>query len=240
MMLKRLALSMMILAAGPARADPLLPDGRTVLPPPPAPHSAAQAEDQEVFDRTRRLVGSARWAMAREDAELAPARLLADFSCAAGMTLEPARLQPQLEARITEEKQFWKRQRPFVDTDRPICTDDSAHLRDSPAYPSGHTTHGWIVAGILAELMPDRATDILHRGRAFGESRIVCGVHWKSDVQAGWLNGAAMFAALQADPGFQADMAAAGHEIAALRAHPATPDPERCAVEARVAAQPIE
>jgi acid phosphatase (class A) len=30
---------------------------------------------------------------------------------------------------------------------------------------------------ILAELAPERATPILNRGRAYGESRVVCGVH---------------------------------------------------------------
>jgi len=233
-----------------AWAAPALPDGRIILPPPPAAHSAAQHEDDAVFQETRHLAGSARWRMALNDADLHPQHLLADFSCAAGVTLDAnrlprlmaliAHLQPAIEQSVTDEKQYWKRKRPFVGNDLPICTDDRAHLGDSPAYPSGHTTHGWIVASILAEIMPDRATEILHRGRVFGESRIVCGVHWKSDVQAGWINGGAMFAALQADSQFQADLLAARQEVAALRARPQVPDAARCAADSQTASQPIE
>ena len=55
---------------------------------------------------------------------------------------------------------------------------------------------------------------ILARGRAFGESRMVCNVHWQSEVIAGRFMGAATVARLHADPGFTADLAAAKAEAA--------------------------
>ncbi|XAO70766.1 MAG: phosphatase PAP2 family protein [Acetobacteraceae bacterium] len=54
------------------------------------------------------------------------------------------------------------------------------------SYPSGHTVRGNIVAFVLSVVMPERAEEILARGRIFGESRIVCGVHWSTDVVAGY------------------------------------------------------
>ena len=48
---------------------------------------------------------------------------------------------------------------------------------------------------ILAELEPDRASDILVRARAYGESRVVCGVHNASAVEGGRIIAAAMVAA---------------------------------------------
>jgi len=51
----------------------------------------------------------------------------------------------------------------------------------------------------------------------FGQSRIICNVHWQSDVNQGRIMGAATVARLHADPGFLADLEAAKAEIAALR-----------------------
>lgn len=59
---------------------------------------------------------------------------------------------------------------------------------------------------------------ILARGRAFGESRVVCNVHWYSDVVAGRFMGAAAVARLHGDPIFLAEVEAAKAEFAALQA----------------------
>ena len=84
----------------------------------------------------------------------------------------------------------------MIGNEAPICVQRSQALADSFSYPSGHATQGWAYALILASLVPEKATPILARGRAYGESRIVCGVHWLSDVAAGRLTGTAVFAAL--------------------------------------------
>ena len=79
--------------------------------------------------------------------------------------------------------------------DTPVCTpEDDEALRADGSYPSGLTAIGWGWALILAQLMPDRADAILERGRAFGESRAVCNVHWYSDVVAGRIVGSAAVA----------------------------------------------
>jgi acid phosphatase (class A) len=66
---------------------------------------------------------------------------------------------------------------------------------------------------ILAELRPEHASAILVRGREFGDSRAICGVHYMSDVEAGRLYAAAVVARLHADPQFQADLAASRVEL---------------------------
>jgi acid phosphatase (class A) len=70
---------------------------------------------------------------------------------------------------------------------------------------------------ILSEIAPERADPILARGRAYGESRIICNVHWYSDVVAGRFMGAAVVARLHADPAFEAELKAAKAEVAAVR-----------------------
>jgi acid phosphatase (class A) len=89
---------------------------------------------------------------------------------------------------------------------------------------------------ILAELAPDRATQILARGRAFGESRLVCGVHSLSAVEAGWMAGASAVAALHASPEFRADLEAARKELPQARAAAPAADAGACRAEAAAVA----
>jgi len=70
------------------------------------------------------------------------------------------------------------------------------------------------------------------RGLAFGQSRIVCGVHWASDVEAGRVIGAATVSRLHANEVFTAQLAAARKEIEAARAAGAA-SPLDCTEEAR-------
>ncbi|MCQ8280026.1 phosphatase PAP2 family protein [Acetobacteraceae bacterium KSS8] len=224
-----------------------LPDTVSILPPPPLPGSPEQTADQDTFDRARALEGTPRWALATRDADLSNAHILADFSCALGVNLDPAkaptlaRLLAHADADMSPEidraKQRWQRKRPFIGNDKPICVARSAGLSASPSYPSGHTTLLYGSALILAELAPDRATAILQRGRSLSESRIVCGVHWLSDVQAGFIQASSLVAALNASAAFRADLDKARAELAALRATGGNaPEAGECAVEADAAA----
>ena len=54
-------------------------------------------------------------------------------------------------------------------------------------------------------------------GYDFGQSRVICGVHWQSDVDAGRLIGAAVVARLHADPVFRVQLDEAKRELAAAR-----------------------
>lgn len=221
-----------------------------VLPPAPRPGDARAVADRAIFAATRALKDTPRWALATNDVKLAPADLFRDFSCAVGVTLTPeaapqtARLIRRAAfdtgAQSAIAKTFYKRERPFQIDAGPICQ-PADELKGSYDYPSGHTTLGWTVATLLARTAPDRATAILARGRAFGESRIVCGVHNASAVEGGRLTAAATLTALQDDPTFLADLAAARVEIDALRRNAATPKPDaaQCATEAALVAQRI-
>jgi acid phosphatase (class A) len=78
----------------------------------------------------------------------------------------------------------------------------------------------WAWGLILAEIAPDRSTEILRRAREIGDSRIICGVHYLSDVEEGRTNGSILVAALHANPAFRSDLAKARAEVAAARAAP--------------------
>ncbi len=185
--------------------------------------------------------------MAQQDNKGAPDDAFQDFACALGVTLDQ-RSAPMLHAlfgRILADarpfidpgKNHYARPRPFVRMKGNICVPRTESLVRSGSYPSGHSTMSWTWGLILAELAPDRATEILSRARAYSESRVVCGVHYPSDIAAGRLDGSALFAALQGSPEFRADLEKARAEVAAARGVGASsPDPTVCKVEAEAEA----
>ncbi|WP_292959484.1 acid phosphatase [Novosphingobium sp. UBA1939] len=221
-----------------------------VLPPAPRMDDARGTADRAIFRATRALAGTPRWDLATSDVKLSPVDMMRDYSCAIGVNRTPENA-PRTAALVRRAafdtsrgsgiaKDFYKRERPFRYDEGPTCQ-PREELASSYDYPSGHTTLGWTWAMLLTALAPDRAAPILARGRAFGESRIVCGVHNLSAVEAGRLSATATLAAIEQTPDFQADLAAARGEIAALRADPATPKPDagQCRQEAQLVAQKI-
>jgi len=214
-----------------------IPNSLALIPPPPAPGSAAFALDEEVARNSFALRGTPRFALAAADFDLKLPHFVADFSCAlnAQITKEDCPYLYNLLCRSFSDigmstyaaKNFYKRARPFQQNGEPLAVPEArTFLEKDPSYPSGHTALGWGFALILSELAPERADAILARGRAFGESRIVCNHHWFSDVVWGRAMGAATVARLHADPTFRADIEAARAEMAAICAKglPATFD----------------
>jgi len=206
-----------------------LPNSLALLPPPPAVGSAALALDEEVSNKALALRGTPRWELAAEDAGLKFPEAAGTFSCALGAPVteqDTPHLYMLLRRSMTDAglstyaaKNNYLRVRPFMVNKEPTCTpDEEGHLMKDGSYPSGHTALGWAWALILTEIAPDREDAILARGRAFGESRVICNVHWYSDVVEGRLMGSATVARLHADPAFRKDLDAARAEYAAVRA----------------------
>jgi acid phosphatase (class A) len=224
------------LAAGEA------PDSLALLPPPPADDSAAKAADVEAYRTTRALRDTARWQLATQDADLNFPGAAGTYSCALGAPITEAatpRLYTLLRRTLTDggaatgpAKRAHFRRRPFAEFNEASCSpNDETYLRNDGSYPSGHTSLGWTWALVLAELAPDHDDAILARGLAYGQSRIICGVHWQSDVNAGRIVGSGVVARLHDDPVFRADFEAARQEVAAARAKQLQPSRD-CAAEA--------
>ena len=115
---------------------------------------------------------------------------------------------------------------------QPICTPAQDQiLRGNGSYPSGHSAIGFGLGLLLAELAPDRATSLVARGIAFGKSRVICNVHWLSDVEAGRVAASAVVARLHAVPEFRTDLEAARSEIAALRSAANASATDKCQTE---------
>jgi acid phosphatase (class A) len=205
------------------------PSSLSLLLPPPAPGSAAQARDEEAAKAALALRGSPRWKQATEDADLSSPKAVETFACAVDVPInetDTPRLYVLLRRTITDAglatyptKNKYQRARPFTVNGSAMCTPtDEAFLRENGSYPSGHSAVGWGWALILTEIAPERADAILARGRSFGDSRVVCNVHWLSDVEEGRVIASATVAKLHSQADFRADLAAAGAEVAAARA----------------------
>jgi acid phosphatase (class A) len=201
------------------------PDSLLLVPPPPAAGSAALEADLHVYRSMRRLQDTARWRLAASDANVGFPHAAGIFSCALGVPIEQSTmpsLYRVLQRSLVDAgqstlaaKEKYGRERPFTLFDDPICVpNDVAVLRKNGGYPSGHASAGWTWALILTELAPDRSGSLLRRGYEFGQSRVVCGVHWQSDIDTARLVGSAVYARLHADAEFNADMAAARNEYA--------------------------
>jgi acid phosphatase (class A) len=226
-----------------------LPNSVALLPPPPAAGSAAFAADKAINRQALTLRGTPRWTLATKDADLSFPDAARTFSCAlhASITAQDTpslyrllrRSIADAGASTSPAKDRYKRTRPFVSNNAPICTPEQRErLVTDPSYPSGHATTGWAWALILTELAPDRTDQILARGEAFGQSRVICNVHWPSDVREGRIMGAATVARLHADPTFLADLGAAKVELDAARSKGLPPSSDCAAEEAALALQP--
>ncbi len=205
------------------------PNSVALLPPPPAAGSAAITLDTEASQKNLGLRGTPRWRLAADDANLRMPQAAGTFSCAlnAPITEQDTPRLYMLMRRVmidaalstSSAKSKYNRPRPFVVNQKPTCTpDEEGQLKKSGSYPSGHAAIGWALALILCEISPEQTDALLARGRAFGESRMVCNVHWRSDVIEGCFMGAAVVARLHADSQFRADVEAARAELAAVRA----------------------
>jgi hypothetical protein len=59
------------------------------------------------------------------------------------------------------------------------------NLINSPSFPSGHTTYGYMGSLLLAVLVPDRYQEMVVRAAEYGNDRIIMGAHYAMDVLGG-------------------------------------------------------
>lgn len=205
-------------------AQSALPDSLNLLPPPPSPNTAAWARDEEARASTLPLRKTARWKLARLDADLMFPQPAKNFSCAMGIPIDEKNtpnVYQLMQKLLTDAglstygaKNHYNRTRPFVVHSEATCTpDQEGILRGDGSYPSGHTAAGWAWALSLVEINPSRTDQLLQRAREFGQSRVICNAHWQSDVDNGKEMGAATFARLHADAEFRNKIAAAKAEV---------------------------
>lgn len=198
-------------------------DFHTVLGPPPVPDSPWDQADEGLVEALQ-AVDDTRW----HTAELDQKDLYPRFTQAFGKPIDH-QTSPALVALLDRAigdanttagaaKDYFHRPRPFQRLQLQRVCEKSAPPKpetnptSGDGYPSGHSVRGWTVAMILARVAPERAEAVMKRAEVYQESRLVCGMHFPSDVEAGHDVASAVVARLDSSPAFQADLARARKE----------------------------
>jgi acid phosphatase (class A) len=233
--MKRVALSLAMIAflAGPAiSADAPKPEKtlkflttaqltpQTMLPAPPAEGSLEAVAE---LDEVRTIVKTAsaeRHAQAEWDGEhediSAFAALVPGFDAAklpaTKALFDDVVNEEDLGTKIP--KTYFARKRPYqLDAAIPVCKGEGGTKPTS--YPSGHTTLGYTMAVVMSDLFPDKAPAIFARAKDYSYSRLVCGVHFRSDLVAGQVLGTYMGKELLENAAFRKELEASRAELKA-------------------------
>lgn len=201
-----------------------LPDILSFLPPPPEEGSPTFEADKAIHA----------WALGQKQGERAQRAIregttnvdsmALSFSGAFGKKLsrETTPLTMYLLERsirtfrlaATKPKNAYLRKRPYVYfNEGTLIPEYEEEERNTGSYPSGHTTRGWGMALVLAQLNPERQDTLMACGYEWGQSRVIANYHWQSDVDASRLMTSATFARLQACEEYRKDLAAAMEEL---------------------------
>lgn len=112
---------------------------------------------------------------------------------------------------VLSSKDVWDRPRPYV-VSKDVQT--VGELPKAPgSYPSGHAIFGYLSAIILANMVPEKASVLYERGHEYGTNRVITGVHFPSDLEAGRLAATAIAAALMESEQFQTEFEGAKAEL---------------------------
>jgi len=200
-----------------------MPDLIKCLPAPPAFDSPEFANDmmRYAWGKQQRL-DPERAEIAKRDAVWSYEALLAEFDVPFGLHMSPEDTPEIWKLMVTSlsttdpirvaPKAFYHRQRPFERFQDKMLTDEEASLAGEGSYPSGHTMRGWTAALLLAEINPAASDTIFARGWMYGESRVIVGAHWQSDVDASRVAASIAYCTLHASPDFREQMAKAQKE----------------------------
>jgi acid phosphatase (class A) len=220
-----------------------------ILPPAPKPGAPRYEADRKIYVLSSGLLeGSPRWKQAIHDVNGSVPAMLGNFSCALGVALDPvhaprlsallSRLEKDVHQVTDPAKKKFRRLRPFQIDGGPVCQPEE-QLTHSFDYPSGHASWGWTVGLVLAQLSPDHATGLLERARTYSESRVVCGAHNYSAIEAGATSAASLMAVLNGSEAFRRELQDARAEVEALRGKLPPVDANRCAAERALLAAPL-
>jgi len=150
------------------------------------------------------------------------------FSPAAGFNISPENT-PEIfrlvegarrDARTTNRKakDYFQRTRPFVYFQEPsINPETDEEYKTSYSFPSGHSVRGWIYALTLALIVPDSTEALIARAQEFAINRVICGRHWKSDIDASLVEATAIMSRLLTNAAFLEQLEKARKEYACLR-----------------------
>jgi acid phosphatase (class A) len=197
--------------------DPLPLRLNLILPPPPARDSATAAAELTELHRIEAVRTPVQISQAQAD-DHEEDIFVFETVMGPGFTAASLPITASLSDRVRKEesaaggplKKLYHRPRPYqVDgTLHPVCPLNS----EPTSYPSGHSLSGYLLAFTLVQLVPEKRQQILDRADEYVQNRLICGVHYASDIEASRRVAYAIFGSMVASPDFQRDLAAARGE----------------------------
>lgn len=187
-----------------------------LAPPPPddSPQTRSELAELVLIQKNRTPEEEA---AAVADNELSVFRLasgvLGPRFTAANLPLAAAffkRMEGDLVDIVRVGKESWNRPRPYVlDKEIKSCFEDTL----GGAYPSGHSSFGFMTAVVLSRIVPEKKAEIFERAASYAKSRMICGVHYRSDIEAGRISGTVAAAFAMQDPQFRSEFEAVRGEV---------------------------
>ena len=122
-------------------------------------------------------------------------------------------------------KENFRRLRPYeIESRMEPCIDN---VRGDLSYPSGHANYGYVMAYLLSEMVPERERQLIARADEFARQRMVCGVHFASDIEAGREGASWLVTMLNDSAEYREDASAAMSELRAALKLPSRALPPR-------------
>jgi acid phosphatase (class A) len=186
--------------------------------PPPAGTSPAARRELDELLEMQRVRTPAQVAAARADRKKDVSRFYA------ALGLDPARAPRLSKLRaftdaaeadigpyVRAAKEGFRRLRPYeIEPKLDPCIGD---VQGDLSYPSGHATYGFLMGYMLSELVPERRVELMQRAADFANQRMVCGVHFRSDVEAGRRGALYLFGKMHDSAAYRRDATAASEEL---------------------------
>lgn len=206
-------------------SDAELPNAIKFLADPPQPESGAFENDRYYYNWGKEQRQTPRG----NDAALDEIQWTSKaFSPAAGFIIGPTETPEifklaqgaQKDAKTTNRraKAYFQRTRPFVYFDEPsLVSEHDSENRESYSYPSGHSVRGWVYALTLALVVPDSTEALIARAQEYALNRVVCGRHYKSDIDASLVEATAIMSRLLSNAAFLEQLEKARCEYAHMR-----------------------
>jgi len=204
-----------------------LPNMANILPAPPEFESARFVADQSQYLWVKLMrLDEARCAQAKRDAVYSMATIIEEFGDIFGLKITKEDT-PEIytilqdvcascDSIYSDAKAYFNRMRPYAYyNEGTIVPEKEEKHRTEGSYPSGHTVLGWTSALLLADIntSPKAMEGLLTRGYEFGQSRVIAGYHWQSDVDAGRMAGTVLYQMIRNHERFIGQLARARAEF---------------------------
>ena len=179
----------------PFLSESELPDLTYVLPDPPEFTSPQFQCDKIQYDWGKSIRETPRGEQAVVDAQASLHAVVNNFSAAMGIPITKkgtpkiyyllGRTVDTVMVAINSGKHHFGRPRPYIHfSEHTLIPSQEASHGSNASYPSGHSAIGWTTALVLAEINPKAQNEILKKGYDYGQSRVIAGYHYQSDVDA--------------------------------------------------------